>query len=1220
MGSLGTATEEDRGLNGRLVPKNYFVEGYCGDEPYAAWTDDVGWHHLIWGNDRVKENKRHVRTDEKGSATASGAAVIILQECARRRRRLYEDFIVERAEKALDLLMGSPTPSWYRPYYPTYIDERARALWAPIVKHAPIPVVKEDELDEEEKTRRAFRKQFKENKFQNWEVDKIDVLDGEIASHCVQCGISKEETPKMRLGPDKRRSLCTACGLFYACMGHTYRPMGFADNLNSTVEFKDLQINGYVEVKEEKNVEVTDDAEARCERVAVTLSVSDAGDLVLNVDVVEDDRMEVDVAADDGLSRYERTEKDWERHSEPLSTQYPAVNRFLPGAPVSTSTMLMRTTRGVVEDYPIDAVDWSSLPHFTKLVTLASTGLITNRQVMADELPEERLYQRAVPYAAHSHLKRMVETGRYEKYQLNLTESERYKPVEYEWKPDQIDGDTLFGYSEEQVQDSLEAHMERKVEAAAMDDADETKREMLANIALEDLDAKRTFEYQVLRSIESFEKAAEKSERDAERERERERRRRDAEEEEVRREAEMELHGGRRVVCMKESIGYSAEDLAAYEGEEDIPDPIAITCAGHVGMLQTMCKSRAERIHDVASDKIVGGGEFERMSGCGSSKKWRNSCRVLNPDDTPGITIGAHLVERGDEKGDDVIGRRIAVWWAIEQLFYLGNVEAYNVANGDHSIRYDDGQLEDVALCMQRVKWLDSDVLVPNDEEEAEDEKAPSRLHVRPPGVAGSEEATVRVPLGGFSVYTRLKPSTTTMKHSERRKCFEILQAVRKVEADGRSLSEPFERLPSRFTLPDYYEIIKCPVDCAAIERMLRKSMAGYPNVWFFLVAMELMFTNCQRFNDPASMLYRDAEVLRGVYLKAIQERFPGHPVPSKNIYDNVDEPAWDKPVDDGVIEDEDDPFPQKYVQPELRQSNTQAAPQRKRRARYDSDSEEYVPKRKSQRSAPRDRRVPKNPLDCAIYVLSRVHGNAMPLNSLYEIMVEKGVDCGLWGRRPLAALGALLRQNPLVFRDARGGEVWELVNKVDVDTDEEIDYLADDGREEMSEDTAEASPPPEKIEMTKQETSACRSVLAAIRASKDKKGRKRADPFELLPTRKALPEYYRAISAPIDLGSIQKCLNAGGYPSTWMFCVALELMLSNCQNFNESSSTLYKDAEVLRGVIAKTIQSLYPGHPVPERDSPYDAAKCVEPRWRPPADKGAPKPKLRFTMKTVSK
>lgn len=44
----------------------------------------------------------------------------------------------------------------------------------------------------------------------------------------------------------------------------------------------------------------------------VMLFVFDVGDLVLNVDVVEDDRMEVDVVVDDGLSRYERIEKDWE--------------------------------------------------------------------------------------------------------------------------------------------------------------------------------------------------------------------------------------------------------------------------------------------------------------------------------------------------------------------------------------------------------------------------------------------------------------------------------------------------------------------------------------------------------------------------------------------------------------------------------------------------------------------------------------------------------------------------------------------------------------------------------------------------------------------------------------------------------------------------------------------------------------------------------------------
>ena len=185
-----------------------------------------------------------------------------------------------------------------------------------------------------------------------------------------------------------------------------------------------------------------------------------------------------------------------------------------------------------VEDYPIDMIDWDALPHYTKLVTLASTGLLTNRQIMADEFPDERLVQRAVPYAAHSHLKRMVETGKYAKYAPNVTDSERYRPQQVSFKPDQIDGLTIFGYAEEKVQESLEGHIERRVETAAIEE-EEIKRETLANIAMEDLDAKRTFEYHVEKGISTFEKAAEKAVRDAERERENARRRKEAEEQEA---------------------------------------------------------------------------------------------------------------------------------------------------------------------------------------------------------------------------------------------------------------------------------------------------------------------------------------------------------------------------------------------------------------------------------------------------------------------------------------------------------------------------------------------------------------------------------------------------------------------------------------------------------------------------------------------------------------
>lgn len=42
-------------------------------------------------------------------------------------------------------------------------------------------------------------------------------------------------------------------------------------------------------------------------------------------------------------------------------------------------------------------------------------------------------------------------------------------------------------------------------------------------------------------------------------------------------------------------------------------------------------------------------------------------------------------------------------------------------------------------------------------------------------------------------------------------------------------------------------------------------------------------------------------------------------------------------------------------------------------------------------------------------------------------------------------------------------------------------------------------------------------------------------------------------IAQPIDFESISKCLaKAGGYTSVWTFLLAMELMLSNAQVFNE--------------------------------------------------------------------
>jgi len=1190
---LGTAEEDDRAFGGDLVPRNYFIEGWVGDEPYVAWTDDEGWHHCIWGEDNVKEDLRHAKSDEGGCPSASTAALVILRERARRQLREYEMHTARRAMSAVNMLCESPSTSWSRPYAPVYVDQRAKAQW-----EAPFRGNKANEYDglgqnrheDSVGNRVSDLSEFAitgatYSKTVSTERGRVYILEGAIKDACVACGVSKENTTLMRLGPDKDRSLCNACGLFYVCMGHTNRPKGFGDELNSQNEHGSANaeaVTGKQQVSDEENVKVQlkvvveNDSISKVECVLETISKPSSlpGTVVTKDDDSDADEVE---AYDD---------------EEPLASKY-----------------LTAVRADVIEDYPLNAVDWDSLPHFTRLVTLAGAGCISNSQVLADEMPSSFLVKRAVPYAAHTHLKRMAMSGRYDKFANNRTLTERNYPRERTWVPDDIDGITLFGYLSEKIQESLEAHKERRLQLLAMEDGDD-KRALAIEIANDEQEARRTFDYNVSTSIERFNRAAERAVRQVERELERERRAKEAEEEELHRQAEAELRGQfpvRKGSCdMSVSPGLTEEEIKALDGLEEIPEPINVTCGGRLGVLQTMARPRGERIHDLQDNTIMAPGDFERIAGCAAAKKWKSSLRVLNSDGTSGVSMGTYLFECGDEKGDSIVGRRVAIWWPTEELFFLGKIDSYNFGNGEHAVRYDDGQVEEVMLFLQRIKWLDDSVPPAGEDKPA----TTTRKFIRPPGVAGAIDATFRVNLGAFDVYARAKPSGTMMKNSERRKCYEILNAIRGVKVDDRMICEPFEKLPSRTALPQYYETIKCPVDCTSIERMLRKSSGGYPSVWYFLVAMELMFTNCKRFNDPAALLYKDAEKLRDVYIKAVAEKFPGQLVPpSITVYDSVDEPAWAKPTNDGVIEDEADPFPPLYSPPKSKPRVADGS--KKKQPRYrdsdsDSDSGDAYRPRKSSRRARGIEVFPVDPIQATKYVLARAKGNALPPKEILDILTSKGVKDFENARRPLAAFSALLRQHPIDFIEARGGAVWELAEKVDVYSESDVEEFDERYRSEI------AKPPSDK--MKRSDLDLCKGILRAIRSCTTKSGRTRSEAFELLPTRKMLPEYYRAISNPIDLGSIQRCLLSGGYPTLWKFLVAIELMLSNCQAYNESKSMLYGDAEALRQTVADEVQATYPGHPLPKRDSPYDAKECEEPDWSP--DRALKRPVLKFTMK----
>lgn len=92
---------------------------------------------------------------------------------------------------------------------------------------------------------------------------------------------------------------------------------------------------------------------------------------------------------------------------------------------------------------------------------------------------------------------------------------------------------------------------------------------------------------------------------------------------------------------------------------------------------------------------------------------------------------------------------------------------------------------------------------------------------------------------------------------------------VKYKDSDQRVLSEPFMKLPSRKELPDYYEVIKKPMD---IKKILTKIDAGKYND---LDDLEKDFMqsckNAQVYNVEGSLIYEDSIILQSVFTNARQ-------------------------------------------------------------------------------------------------------------------------------------------------------------------------------------------------------------------------------------------------------------------------------------------------------------------------------------------------------------
>lgn len=94
----------------------------------------------------------------------------------------------------------------------------------------------------------------------------------------------------------------------------------------------------------------------------------------------------------------------------------------------------------------------------------------------------------------------------------------------------------------------------------------------------------------------------------------------------------------------------------------------------------------------------------------------------------------------------------------------------------------------------------------------------------------------------------KLNPTDAKLKQ-----LYETIKECR--DAKGRQLSLVFTKLPSKTDYPDYYEVIKKPMDMDKIGSKLK--LGQYENLDDLVADLILMLDNACKFNEPDSQIYK---------------------------------------------------------------------------------------------------------------------------------------------------------------------------------------------------------------------------------------------------------------------------------------------------------------------------------------------------------------------------
>jgi len=378
----------------------------------------------------------------------------------------------------------------------------------------------------------------------------------------------------------------------------------------------------------------------------------------------------------------------------------------------------------------------------------------------------------------------------------------------------------------------------------------------------------------------------------------------------------------------------------------------------------------------------------------------------------------------------------------------------------------------------------------------------------------------------------------------------QLFSAVYTAKEGKTELSDNFKLLPSRTLYPEYYDIIKKPIDLKMIATKVQE--AKYGGIEDMVKDLMLMIQNAKTFNEPGSKIYKDAHLLKKFIQN--QQNLLETPSPSigkasarirkrqaqankrlsaicaalKSDEEKAEEESEDQEDDDEDDEDEEDEEDEDEDGDEEEEEENEEG--------GEEGGEEKKPERKqAQKFTPQMKQE--------IWQFRRENPEMKKANIGRHFAEHFGFSI------PSSTIYCILKAEPSDVVSEGG----------DADTGADTD---------MSE--VESS--------SKAEDGPLWALFNTVKNLKTATGAKVADPFRKLPNKQHYPDYYDEIDKPVSLLQIQKKLRASFYRDMDHMITDFDLMFTNARQFNIEKSKLHQDANSLEAAMIEKKNEILSG------------------------------------------